>query len=133
MDESEQLKAAMGAMQNSMNQPAPVAQPTEKINPLAGYYRQPKIYLDLPSKGNYYTQGSLDVSEDGRYPVYAMTAKDELMYKTPDALMNGQATVEVIKSCIPSIKDPWKMPSLDVDACLVAIRIATYGSNGCNN
>jgi hypothetical protein len=56
-----------------------------------------------------------------------MTAKDELMFKTPDALMNGQATVEVIKSCIPAIKNPWAMPSIDVDACLIAIRIATYG------
>lgn len=58
-----------------------------------------------------------------------MTAKDELMFKTPDALMNGQSTVEVIKSCIPAIKDPWSMPSLDLDACLIAIRIATFGEN----
>jgi hypothetical protein len=58
-----------------------------------------------------------------------MTAKDELMFKTPDALMNGQATVEVIKSCVPAIRDPWAMPSLDLDALLIAIRIATYGEN----
>jgi hypothetical protein len=56
-----------------------------------------------------------------------MTAKDELMFKTPDALLNGQSTVEVLKSCIPAILDPWKMPSIDVDAALVAVRIATYG------
>jgi hypothetical protein len=35
-----------------------------------------------------------------------MTAKDELMFKTPDALLNGQSTVEVVKSCIPAIQDP---------------------------
>jgi hypothetical protein len=58
-----------------------------------------------------------------------MTAKDELMFKTPDALMNGQATVEVIKSCIPAVKNPWQMPSIDLDACLIAIRLATYGEN----
>lgn len=96
-------------------------------NPLAGYYRQPKIYIMLPSKGQWYPEGTLDKSEDGQYPVYAMTAADELMYKTPDALMNGNATTEVIKSCVPAIKEPWTMPTLDVDACLVAIRIATYG------
>jgi hypothetical protein len=56
-----------------------------------------------------------------------MTAKDEMIIKTPDALLNGQATVDIIQSCIPNIKDAWKMPSLDVDAALVAIRIATYG------
>lgn len=96
---------------------------------LQKYYRQPKIYIELPSKGKYYAEGSLDISQDGKYAVYAMTAKDELMYKTPDALMSGQSTVEVIKSCIPSIIDPWQMPSLDLDACLVAIRIATYGED----
>jgi len=98
-------------------------------NPLANYFRQPKIYIRLPSEGQFYPQGALDLSATGEYAVFAMTAKDELLFKTPDALMNGQATVEVIKSCVPAIKDPWKMPSIDVDAVLVAIRIATYDKN----
>jgi hypothetical protein len=96
-------------------------------NPLRKHFRQPKIYLTLPSKGKYYPEGSLEMPENQELPVYAMTAKDELALKTPDALLNGQATVDMIKSCIPNIKDPWKMPALDIDACLVAIRIATYG------
>jgi len=108
----------------------PIAQAVKTAgNPLANYFRQPKIYLRLPSQGKFYPEGSLDKSAIDEYPVYAMTAKDELVFKTPDALMNGQATVNVIKSCIPAIKDPWAMPSLDLDACLVAIRIATYGEN----
>ena len=98
-------------------------------SPLSAYYRQPKIYVSLPSKGNYYVEGALDKSEDGTYAVYSMTAKDELMFKTPDALLSGQSTVAVINSCIPSIKDPWKLPTIDLDAILVAIRIATYGEN----
>lgn len=96
-------------------------------NPLTHWFRQPKIYIRLPSGGNYYPPGALDVSETGDYPVFAMTAKDELMFKTPDALLSGQSTVEVIKSCFPSILDPWRMPSIDVDAVLIAIRVATYG------
>ena len=28
---------------------------------------------------------------------------------------------------MPNILNPWQMPSVDLDACLVAIRIATYG------
>lgn len=98
-------------------------------NPLAGYYRQPKIFIKLPSGGEFYPQGALDTSQDDSYAVYAMTAKDELMFKTPDALINGQATVEVIRSCVPAIRDPWKMPSIDIDAVLIAIRVATYGQN----
>jgi len=102
---------------------------TKKNNPLSSYFRQPKIYIKLPSQGKFYDKGSLDPSENGQYPVYAMTAKDELMFKTPDALLSGQSTVEVIKSCVPSIVDPWKMPSIDLDSVLIAIRIATYGEN----
>ena len=99
----------------------------EQNNPLKKYFRQPKIYLRLPSKGQFYPPGAIDMTESGELPVYAMTAKDELMIKTPDALLNGESTVEVIKSCIPNIKDPWKMPSIDSDAVLIAIRLATFG------
>ena len=99
----------------------------KNTNPLQKYFRQPKIYLALPSSGKYYPAGSLEISENGEYPVFPMTARDEIMIKTPDALLNGQATASVIASCIPAIKDPFSMPSMDLDACLIAIRIATYG------
>ena len=98
-------------------------------NPLGKYFRQPKIYISLPSKGNFYPEGSLDKTETGEYPVFAMTAKDELSMKTPDALLNGQATVDVIQSCVPNIKNAWLMPSIDLDTILTAIRIATYGES----
>jgi hypothetical protein len=96
-------------------------------NPLTNWYRQPKIYIKLPSNGDFYPPGALDKSSTGTYAVFAMTAKDELMFKTPDALLSGQSTVEVIKSCVPAILDPWKIPSIDLDMVLIAIRIATYG------
>jgi len=112
-----------------MNFPLPPQNQAPQGNPLSKYFRQPKIYLKLPSKGKYYPQGSIQMSESGELPVFAMTAKDELLFKTPDALMNGEATVDVIKSCIPAIKNPWMMPSIDSDAVLIAIRLATYGEN----
>lgn len=96
-------------------------------NPLHKYFRQPKIYIRLPSSGNFYEPGSLEKTDSGEYPVYSMTAKDEIVFKTPDALLNGQATVDVIQSCMPNIKNAWKIPSIDIDAILVAIRMATYG------
>jgi len=101
------------------------AKPTH--NPLQGYYRQPKLYIKLPSQGKFYPEGALDVSENGDYAIYAMTAKDELLMKTPDALLSGQGTVEVMQSCMPSLKNAWQMPTIDVDAVLMAIRIASYG------
>lgn len=104
-----------------------IPQSVSKNNPLSGFMRQPKIYLRLPSKGIYWEPNSIVIPENGELPVYSMTAKDELAFKTPDALLNGQSTVDVIESCIPSIKDAWKTPNIDLDAILIAIRIATYG------
>lgn len=96
-------------------------------NPLSMYMRQPKIYIRLPSGGQYWPEGSLEPTETGEFPVYSMTAKDELMLKVPDALMNGQAVVDVIQHCMPNVKNAWHVPSLDLDIILIAIRLATYG------
>ncbi len=96
-------------------------------NPLGKYYRQPQIYITLPSKGRYYPSDVFTPTETGEIPVLPMTAKDEMAFKTPDAMMNGQATVDVIKSCIPNFKNPWKMVNYDTDTIMLAIRIATYG------
>jgi hypothetical protein len=104
-------------------------QAISKGNPLTSYMRQPKIYIRLPSQGQYWAPGSLAVSENGEYPVYSMTARDEMMFKTPDALMNGQAMVDVIQSCLPNIKNAWDIPTIDFDTILIAMRIATYGEH----
>jgi len=96
-------------------------------NPLKQYFRQPAIYIKLPSQGKNYPPGALTMPPTGEWPVYPMTAIDEITYRTPDALYNGQATVNVIQSCIPDIKDAWGIPSTDIDTLLIAIRIATHG------
>ena len=96
-------------------------------NPLSQYFRQPSIYIKLPSQGQNYPTGTLLMPANGELPVYPMTAIDEITYRTPDALFNGQATVNVIQSCVPNIKDAWAVPSIDLDTILIAIRIASYG------
>lgn len=96
-------------------------------NPLQKYFRQPKVYISLPSKGLYYPPGALE-GDYNNVPIFAMTGMDEIIMKTPDALFNGEATVKVIESCCPYIKDASVMPSIDVDSLLIAIKIATYGS-----
>ena len=98
-------------------------------NPLMKHFRQPAIYLRLPSNGAFWPEGSIDLPVTGEIAVFPMTTRDEITLRTPDALLNGQGVVEVIKSCIPAIKDPWQMPNTDVDSALVAIRIASYGAD----
>lgn len=106
-------------------------------NPLQKYFRQPKLFVSLPSRGMFYKEGSLE-GDHSNMPVFGMTGMDEIIMKTPDALFNGEATVKLIESCCPYIKDAHAIPSLDVDTLLTAIRIATYGdqitvSNTCKN
>lgn len=97
------------------------------VNPLKKFFRQPAIYIKLPSAGKHWVTGSIDVPINGEFPVYPMTAMDEITYRTADALFNGAAVVKVIESCVPNIKDAWKIPSTDLDTILVGIRIASYG------
>ena len=97
-------------------------------NPLQQYFRRPALYLKLPSGGQGYPENSIDLPENRELPVYPMTAIDEITARTPDALFNGVAVVELIKSCIPNIKDPWHVLQLDLDPILLAIKMATNGS-----
>lgn len=101
----------------------------KKHNPLAEYFRHPAIYIRLPSKGRFWPDESLDMPANNELPIYPMTAKDEIVLRTPDALLNGSGVVNVIQSCCPNIKNAWDTPSVDVDALLIAIRMATYGNN----
>ena len=103
------------------------ATPALTLNPLTAFMRQPKIFIRLPSDGKFWAAGSLIPTETNEYPVFSMTAHDELTLKIPDALMNGQAVVDVIQNCVPNIKNAWEVPSIDMDIILIAIRIATYG------
>jgi hypothetical protein len=96
-------------------------------NPLSKFFRQPAIYVGLPSGGRFWADGALNMPENQELPVYPMTSKDEITLRTPDALLNGQGVVDVIQSCMPNIRDAWKIPSVDVDSILISLRIASYG------
>lgn len=96
-------------------------------NPLQRYFRQPAIYIKLPSNGDFYEPGSLDMPPNGEVPIYPMTAMDEITYRTADALFNGNAVASVIESCVPNIKNAWVVPTVDLDTLLIAIRIASFG------
>ena len=100
---------------------------SQTSNPLRQFFRQPAVYIKLPSDGQFWPEKSISMTENRELPVLPMTAIDEITYRTPDALFNGQAVISVIQSCIPAIKNAWDMPGMDTNAVLVAIRIASYG------
>lgn len=99
----------------------------ENSSPLQKYKRQPKLYIDLPSKGAWYNSEIAESFEE--LEVYSMTASDEILAKTPDALITGNATVKIIQSCIPAIKDAWRLTNVDFEYVMAAIRLASYGEN----
>ena len=98
-----------------------------QVNPLAQYMRQASIYIKLPSKGQYYGPGAIQIPDNHEIPVLPMSTRDEITINTPDALMNGQGVVDMIHSCCPNIKNAWLMPITDLDTVLIGIRIASYG------
>ena len=107
-------------------------------NPLQKYFRQPKIYIKLPSKAVFYDTNMVIQGDVNRIPVFGMTGMDEIIARTPDALLTGESTVKIIESCIPNIIDAWKLNLLDLEIVLTAVRIATYGqkidvTTICNN
>lgn len=95
-------------------------------NTLIAAYKKPAVYVALPSMGKWYDPKP-KLSVDDELAIYPMSAKDELITKTPDALFNGEATVALIESCCPDIPNPRQMPINDLLVVLLGIRQASYG------
>jgi transposase-like protein len=96
-------------------------------NPLKQYFRKPVLYIKLPSGGKFYDSETVIIPPNRELPVFPMTALDDIVCQTPDAVYNGTAVIELLKSCIPNIQDPWKINTVDLDSLLIAIKIASNG------
>lgn len=96
-------------------------------NPLEQYYRTPKLYTQLPSQGQFYSEDMMETAPNKEVAIYSMSALDQINIKTPDALLNGDALIKVIQNCVPGIKHPKKLVEPDINTLLLAIRIATTG------
>lgn len=96
-------------------------------NPLTQYFRDVAIYIQLPSNGFYSNPGDIETSTTGEIAVYPMTTSDELLFKSPDALLNGESVANVIQSCAPGIKNIRNLPVNDVEVLLLAIKHASFG------
>jgi len=99
-----------------------------KLNPLTQYFRHPVLHISLPSQGKFYPKNAIDLVEENQYPVLSLTRQDEMVFMTASGQVSGSSVVSVIQSCVPNIKDAWKMPAIDIDKLLIAIKIATHGT-----
>lgn len=96
-------------------------------NPLLDYARKAELSVKLPSDGNWYTSDIVKLNPLKEVEVYPMLPKDELTLVNPDALLSGQAIINIIKSCVPSIIKPELILYPDLNVLLLAIKAATYG------
>lgn len=96
-------------------------------NPLKHFGRVPKIYIKLPTNGKFYPSDQFQYSPNGEIPLKAMTATDELILNNPDALLNGDAIYQILRSCTVNCKDVKLLTVPDVDAMLLGIQYASRG------
>jgi len=110
-------------------QPVPKTAGVPSSNPLAGYFRMPGLHITLPTRGAFLPPEDYDPTLAGDVPVFPMKAADELLLRSPDALMSGLALEELVRSCVPAIRRPRLVSTPDLDVILLAIRASTYGEN----
>jgi len=98
-------------------------------NPLMQFARHAELSTKLSSPKSWYPEGFIQYTMNDEVEVYPMLPKDELMLYNPDALLSGQAIINLIKSCCPSILNPEKLYFPDSNILLLAIKKATYGND----
>ena len=98
-----------------------------KANPLSKYFRKPTIYVQIPTGGRFNPE--IDKTILDEIPIMPMTAIDEISMSNPDELLNGEALVNLITSCVPTIPEPRNLCNIDADFLYLAIKHATYGKN----
>jgi len=107
--------------------PSPMVSMGSTQNPLTKYFRIPGISVKLPTGGQFFPAGAIELNENGEIDVLPMRGADELLLNSPDALMNNTAILNLIKSCVPQIKRPELVSAPDLDVLLLAIRVASTG------
>jgi hypothetical protein len=96
-------------------------------NPLKKYFRQPAIYIKLPTQGMWYLDNEISANEDGEVAVYGLTAMDDIMLNTPDAMLNGKALEGVIQHCVPDVHNVKSLLVPDLEALFLGIKTASTG------
>lgn len=98
------------------------------INPLMNSQKIPGQTIALPSCGLFYKNNELDSNvKNGEIHVYPLTAYHEILLKSPDLLLNGEAVVKVFQDCIPQILKPMELITKDVDYLFINLRRITFG------
>jgi hypothetical protein len=98
------------------------------VNPLLQRIKMPGETVRLPSGGLFYKNGELSSKvTNGEVHIYPMSTYDEIVFKSPEKLINGTAIDEVFKRCIPDVEKPLELFAKDVDYLATALKRVTFG------
>lgn len=91
----------------------------------------PQVEIALPTRGQFYPDGEvISVGSDpDRLPIKPISVLEESTFNDPLLLLTGHAIGKMIRRVCPEIIDPGSLCELDVQAILIATRIASHGAN----
>lgn len=92
---------------------------------LKAYYRKPKAFIEIPTRGLMYNLND-DQSIMDEVGVMPMTMLNHLTVNNPESLINGHVLEELIRDCttITNIP-PRKLYKCDVDALIMGVRMVS--------
>lgn len=95
------------------------------MNPLSKYTKVEVLYTKLVTNNIIKYPKNVLTNEGIECGICARSARDELMFNNPDALMNGEAVSNVIENCVPNVLNAKKLYIPDVEMLLIGIKLAT--------
>jgi hypothetical protein len=91
----------------------------------------PDVSIAIPTIGYWYSGRNI-LKEDINpkdLQVYSVGVMAELNYRDPWMLVSGKALPNLLKQICPDVLDPTKLCDVDIEAILLASRIASYGTD----
>lgn len=85
----------------------------------------PRVDLELPTRGQFYAPDVL--ANGGTVQVGILSLIDEQKYRDPFLLVSGHGVYDMVRHICPDVLRPDQLCEVDVEAILVAARLASYG------
>jgi hypothetical protein len=94
-------------------------------NPLQSYFRQASTYIALPTQGKWYQPQDITLTANNEIAILGLTARDDVLLNTPDAMLNGEALKKVIQNCVPDVHNVNALLMPDLEAIFVGMKMAS--------
>ena len=97
-------------------------------NPLIEDLSFPPISICLPTSGHWYADGVVDpIADPLDLEIKPIGILAEQNYRDPWLLASGKAIPRLIREVCPAILQPEELAEIDIEAILLATRLASYG------